>query len=77
MGIDMPNQNRRPDDVILDRYMPQATEAEREAARANLQRLAEFVVRVERRLAKEWHEQQIRESGSEELDSSREPSPCL
>lgn len=36
----------RPGDIILDRYLPSATEEEREHARENLRRLAKYLLRV-------------------------------
>jgi len=39
----------RPGDRILDRYLPHASPEKREEARANLERLAGFIVRVHRR----------------------------
>ena len=45
--------NHRPGDLILDRYMPNATEAEREAARENLREFAIIVVGIAKRLARE------------------------
>lgn len=39
----------RPGDLILDRYMPDATVEEREAARANLNSFLATLVRIEER----------------------------
>ena len=43
----------QPGDLILDRYMPDATDEEREAARENLRQYAEVLFRVTTRLATE------------------------
>lgn len=48
-----PSSPRRPGDLILDKYMPNATEEEREAARKNLREYAVIVVEIAKRLAKE------------------------
>jgi len=40
-------------DLILDRYMPDASDKEREAARENLRQYAEVVLRIATRLATE------------------------
>lgn len=45
------NPNRQPGDLILDRYMPQATPEEREAARTNLRTLLSTLIRIEERHA--------------------------
>jgi hypothetical protein len=37
---------RKPGDIILDRYMPDADEAEREQARENLRRFAKALLRI-------------------------------
>ena len=57
----------RPGDVILNRYMPNATAQERDVARENLRKLARFILRIEDRKALQWREQQIRESGMSEV----------
>ena len=44
---------QRPGDLILNRYMPDTTEEEREAARENLREYALIVVGIAKRLAKE------------------------
>lgn len=44
---------QRPGDLILNRYMPNASEEEREAARENLREFATVVVGVTKRIAKE------------------------
>lgn len=47
---------KRPGDVILDRYMPDATEVEREAARENLHQYAGIVFGIAKRLMREERE---------------------
>ena len=44
---------RQPGDIILDRYMPNASLEKREAARERLKRLAALIVRVHKRLLNE------------------------
>ena len=66
---------RMPGDLILDRYMPEANEAQREEARENLRGLAEFVAQVEKRLMMEPREQPIRDSEALEVDSGKGASP--
>lgn len=43
----------RAGDLILDRYMPNETEEDREAARENLRQFATIVVGIAKRLARE------------------------
>ncbi|MBV8977714.1 MAG: hypothetical protein JOZ13_10090 [Alphaproteobacteria bacterium] len=43
----------RPGDAILNRYMPDASEEAREAARDNLFRLVDLVIRVNERLSRQ------------------------
>jgi hypothetical protein len=40
---------RHPGDIIIDRYMPDATPEQREEARENLRRLAKLILRVHER----------------------------
>jgi len=71
----MANPERQPGDLILDRFMPDAASEQREEARENLRRLARLILRVEKRLAAEWREQQIRDSGPLGVESKRDASP--
>jgi len=48
----------QPGDLILDRYMPRATEVERDAARENLREYAKVILRIATRLAKEKAERE-------------------
>jgi hypothetical protein len=48
-----PQRPRRPGELFIDRYMPNATEAEREEALKNLQDLIAILVRIDERLARE------------------------
>jgi hypothetical protein len=75
--MDTPQQELRAGDLILDRYMPNATEEVREEARENLRRLAHVLLRIEERLAREWYEKQIRVSGGVKVDSEGDTSPPL
>ena len=69
------NQNRRPGDLILDRYMPNATVEEREVARENLRAFAVVVVGIAKRLALEEREQAIRANDRGTLDSEKRRLP--
>lgn len=72
------NPDRQPGDLILDRYMPQATAEEREAARTNLRTLLATLMRIEERCAlddsgqlgspkNEEHDRVINETNSPEI----------
>ena len=67
--------NRRPGDVILDRYMPDATAEEREAARANLYGFVAVLLRIATREATEEAEQAIRAKSGGEVESESAHSP--
>lgn len=67
--------NRQPGDLILDRYMPQATADEREAARANLRAFAVVVVSIAKRLALEDLDQATRANGPRAVDLEERQSP--
>lgn len=58
-----------PGDIILDRYLPNASAEQREEARENLRRLARLIVRVHTRLARECGDNSIRVNGPPELES--------
>jgi hypothetical protein len=60
---------RRPGDVILDRYMPDATLDEREAARANLYGFVAVLLRIATREALDNVEKSIRANGKGEVES--------
>ena len=75
--MDTPQLAPRPGDLILNRYVPNATEAEREEARENLKQLARVLMRIEARLAREWREKQTRESGGHAVDLRGDISPHL
>jgi hypothetical protein len=60
---------RRPGDVILDRYMPDATPEEREAARANLYGFVAVLLRIATREALDNVEKSIRANGEGEVES--------
>jgi len=60
---------KRPGDVILDRYMPDASAEAREEARENLRRLARLIIRVNERLAAEGGDNGIRADGGGAVDS--------
>ena len=75
--MNTPSHKPRPGDLILNRYMPDATEQEREEARENLKQLARVLMRIEARLAREWYENQIRESGAGAVNLRGAISPLL
>ena len=54
----------QPGDLILDRYMPGATDEEREAARENLRAYMKIVVRIATRLATEEFEERMKKFDS-------------
>lgn len=58
----------RPGDIILDRYMPDASPEAREEARENLYALAAAVVRICERIARE-RQGEIRVNRQAEVDS--------
>jgi hypothetical protein len=58
------NNEHRPGDLFIDRYMPKATEEAREEAYANLRALVALLVRIDERLAIEAQQKgDSRESG--------------
>ena len=59
---------RRVGDIILDRYLPHATEEERAVARENLHLLAELMIRVHERLAR-GPQETIRANGELAVES--------
>lgn len=61
----------KPSDIFLDRYMPEASAEEREAALDRLRRLARVLVRIEKRLARERYETWIREKGDGAVNSNQ------
>lgn len=54
--MDHKPSSERPGDLIFNRYMPNATEQEREAARENLREFALIIVGIAKRLAREENE---------------------
>jgi cbb3-type cytochrome oxidase cytochrome c subunit len=55
--------------------MPNASAEEREQALDSLTRLAPILMRIEDRLARQWHEQQIRDSGAPVVESELQTPP--
>lgn len=55
-------RERRPGDLFLDRYMPHASEEEREEAYENLRGLISILVEIDDRLAREKCDADSRES---------------
>lgn len=70
----MPTPPPKPGDLILGRYMPNATEEEREEARQNLQAFAATLVRIAARRADETI-LAIRRDGAATLESAEGSSP--
>jgi len=64
----------RPGDIILNKYLPHATEEERETARASLRRLALLLIRVHERLALDNPQQTIRAIDAPALESESLPT---
>jgi hypothetical protein len=75
--MDIPQRVRRPGDLILNRYMPNASGAEREEARENLRAYAAVVLRIATRLATEEYEQAIRAKGADAVPSKSGTIPPL
>ena len=67
-------RERKPGDLILDRYMPTATNAEREAARDNLYAFSAVILRMCTRIAHERRESMIRAQEQREVQFRDEPS---
>lgn len=55
-GMKKKQSERRPGDLFIDRYMPNASEEAREEAYANLRALVALLVRIDERLALEDQE---------------------
>jgi len=60
---------------IVNRYMSNASAEEREQALDSLTRLARILMRIEDRLARQWHEQQIRDSDATAVESELQTPP--
>jgi hypothetical protein len=59
----------RPEDSIIGRYMPSASDAEREEAREGLRRLVRLLIRVHLRLASEITTKAIRDNAYPAVES--------
>jgi hypothetical protein len=64
----------RPGDHILNRYLPNATEAVREESRENLKRLARLLIRVHERLLLDNPQQAIRATEDSTVESESLPT---
>ena len=74
----MNNNASRPGDLILDRYMPEATPAEREEAREQLRKFAHAFIEVFLQLAAEGRcHLPNRDSDSQDKDDRVESSQDL
>jgi hypothetical protein len=69
--MNTPPNKPRPGDLILNRYMLNATEAEREEARENLRAYATVILRIATRLATEEYEQEIRAKEADKINLSQ------
>lgn len=58
---------------IVDRYMPHASQAEREDARESLKDFAKLIVRIMTRLSHKEVDNAIRQDGLSKLDSDSSP----
>lgn len=68
------NRERKPGDLIIDRYMPNASEAEREEARENLRAYLAVVLRIAARVESEEKLQcPIRVNPDSAVDSRHTP----
>lgn len=69
------NRERKPGDLIITRYMPNASEVEREEARENLRAYLAVALRIARRLEQEERDraQTIRANPDSEVDSGHTP----
>jgi len=72
--MDTRQRTRRPGDLILDRYMPNASDAEREEARENLRRLARLLIRVHKRRALDNPQPSIRANDDRLVESESLPA---
>jgi hypothetical protein len=66
---------RRIGDIILDRYLPNTSRAQREEALENLHRLARLIIRVNARLWRDNPQSEIRANGGREVESESSPNP--
>ncbi len=73
--MDIPPRAPCPGDLILDRYMPNATETEREEARETLRAYAMVILRIATRLATEEYEQEIRARAADGVNLMQATSP--
>ena len=64
----------RPGDIILDRYLPNASPEKREEARENLRRLGRLLIRVHTRLAVDNPQTSIRAKGVPGIESESLPT---
>ena len=71
------NADYRPGDVILNRYMPNASEADREEARANLYAFVAVLVRIAKRRTDEEIEREIRVKAEGKVESEPSNIPVL
>ncbi|HEY5236976.1 MAG TPA: hypothetical protein VIJ62_01235 [Rhizomicrobium sp.] len=73
--MNAPSHEPRPGDLILNRYMLNATEEEREEARENLRAYATVILRIATRLATEEYEQEIRAREADKVSLNHLTSP--
>jgi hypothetical protein len=70
-------RKRQPGDLILDRYMPDASPEQREGARANLYEFAGVLLRIATRRVTEEHDKSIRASRACTVESDYGSPPYL
>jgi len=73
--MNIPSHKPRPGDLILNRYMLNTTEEEREDARENLRAYATVILRIATRLATEEYEQEIRAREADKVILKHVTSP--
>ena len=67
----------KPGDLIINKYMPDATPEQKEEARENLRAFARLIVRVETRLAREAWEAKQKELENVPAPESSNPAKSL
>ena len=70
-------ENHRPGDIILNRYLPDATEREREEARGNLYEFVDALYRIALRIAQEEHDTVIRAKKESPVSLDGTSSPMV
>lgn len=71
------SKEHKPGDVFLDRYMPNASDKEREEARQNLYDFFAVLLRIATRRANEDHDNAIRANKGQAVESGSGRLPLL